>query len=57
MESHGEPGKIQVSRATYQLLQEHFSFEARGKVNIKGKGLLETWFLVGRRPRPPSPPE
>ena len=49
MESHGEPGKIQVSKDTYQLLKDDFLFEPRGPVAIKGKGEMETWFLVGRR--------
>jgi guanylate cyclase len=49
MESYGEPGKIQVSRATYELLKDDFLFEPRGPIAIKGKGDMETWFLVGRR--------
>jgi guanylate cyclase len=49
MESHGEPGKIQVSRDTYELLKDDFLFEPRGAIAIKGKGDMETWFLVGRR--------
>ena len=49
MESHGTPGKIQVTRATYELLKEEFELERRGTVPIKGKGDVETWYLVGRR--------
>jgi len=48
MESNGLAGKIQVTRATYELLKESFLFERRGVVEIKGKGEMETWFLVGR---------
>lgn len=50
MESHGEPGRIQISRATYDLISDDFLFEPRGAINIKGKGKMETWYLVGRRP-------
>jgi len=49
MESHGTPNRIQVTRATYELLREEFVLEPRGTVNVKGKGELETWYLVGRR--------
>ena len=46
MESHGLPGRVQVSAASAQQLQEHFEVESRGVVEVKGKGSLETWFLV-----------
>jgi adenylate cyclase len=49
METHGTPGRIQVTRDTYELLREEFLFEPRGTVSIKGKGDVETWYLVGRR--------
>ena len=50
MESHGTPGRIQVTRATYELLRDEFVLERRGPVTIKGKGDVETFYLVGRRP-------
>ena len=49
MESAGTPGRIQVTRATYELLGDAFVFEPRGTVSVKGKGEMETWYLVGRR--------
>ncbi|HET8785199.1 MAG TPA: adenylate/guanylate cyclase domain-containing protein [Candidatus Limnocylindrales bacterium] len=49
MESHGTPGRIQVTRATYELLKDEFDFEPRGTIVVKGKGEVETWYLVGRR--------
>jgi adenylate cyclase len=52
MESHGTPGRIQVARATYELLADEFEFEPRGTIAVKGKGEMEAWYLVGRRPRP-----
>ena len=48
MESQGTPGQIQVTRATYELLKDEFELEPRGTVPIKGKGDVETWYLVGR---------
>jgi adenylate cyclase len=49
MESHGTPGQIQVTQATRELLDDEFRLESRGTVPIKGKGDVETWYLVGRR--------
>ena len=49
MESHGTPGQIQVTRATYELLKDDFELERRGTVDVKGKGEIETWYLVGPR--------
>ena len=51
MESQGTPGEIQVTRATYELLRDEFELEPRGTVAIKGKGDVETWYLVGRHAR------
>jgi adenylate cyclase len=49
MEAHSEPGQIQITRATYELLRDEFVCERRGPVQVKGKGEMETWFLLGRR--------
>jgi adenylate cyclase len=54
MESHGTPGRIQISRATYELVKGEFECEPRGLVPIKGKGEMETWYLVGPRVRIPA---
>jgi adenylate cyclase len=48
MESSGVPGQIQVTQATYDRLRDRYRFEARGQIDVKGKGLLSTYFLVGR---------
>ncbi|HXI79810.1 MAG TPA: adenylate/guanylate cyclase domain-containing protein [Verrucomicrobiae bacterium] len=48
MESHGLPGRIQVSHAVMERLTGVFRFESRGLVDIKGKGPTQTWWLVGR---------
>jgi class 3 adenylate cyclase len=49
MESHGEPGRIHVSEAVYQQLQQQFIFQERGSIDIKGKGMMPTWFLTAER--------
>lgn len=49
MESHGVPGCIQVTEATYQRLHNQYVFEARGVISVKGKGEMMTYFLTGRR--------
>jgi adenylate cyclase len=49
MESQGTPGQIQVTRATYELLRDDFVLERRGTVSVKGKGEMETWYLVEAR--------
>jgi adenylate cyclase len=49
MESTGEPGRIQVAPEMYERLKDRFEFDARGVVEIRGKGLMRTWFLTGRR--------
>ncbi len=45
MESHSLPGRIQISAATRAMVGERFKFERRGAIEVKGKGLMETFFL------------
>jgi adenylate cyclase len=49
MESHSTPGEIQITQATYELLKDEFVCTPRGTILVKGKGEMETWFLVGPR--------
>jgi class 3 adenylate cyclase len=49
MESHGEPGTIQVTEAVQQRLSPKYEFAYRGEIDVKGKGRMRTWFLTGRR--------
>jgi class 3 adenylate cyclase len=49
MESQGTPGRIQITRATYELLADEFECEPRGTIAVKGKGEVEAWYLI--RPR------
>src|SRR5512140_3617131 len=48
MESHGSGGCIQITQDTYELIKDHFACEPRGKVNVKGKGEISVWHVVGR---------
>lgn len=48
MESHGKPGQIQVTKATFEKIQNRYRFESRGMIEIKGKGLMEAYWLMGR---------
>jgi class 3 adenylate cyclase len=48
MESTGVPGCIQVTERTCRRLRGRYRLERRGPVQVKGKGELVTWFLVGR---------
>lgn len=47
MESNGEVGRVNISQATYELLKDdpQFTFESRGKVDVKGKGEMQMWFV------------
>jgi len=67
MESHGTSGRIQIARATKELLADEFVCEPRGTIPVKGKGEIEAWYLVGPRadatgqhrvhPEPVRPPK
>jgi class 3 adenylate cyclase len=48
MESTGIAGRIQVSGAVEERLRDRYRLESRGLVEIKGKGLMETFFLLDR---------
>ena len=52
MESHGIPGEIQVTEAVYERLAEKFEFVLRGRLEVKGKGLMDTYLLQARRATP-----
>ena len=48
LESHGTPGRIQVTAQTAERLANSFRFEPRGMVELKGKGSVECHYLIGR---------
>jgi class 3 adenylate cyclase len=52
MESRGLPGKIQVSPATYTQLKDDYQLDDRGIVEIKGFGLMQTYWLSAKKNAP-----
>ena len=49
METTDVEGRIQVPQDVYERLNHDFVLEERGGVDIKGKGVMHTWYLVARR--------
>lgn len=45
MEQSSEPGRINISKATYELVKNDFQFQHRGKIKAKNKGTLDMYFL------------
>ena len=45
MESHGIPGCIHISEATYMQLKGIFPIDSRGTIEVKGKGKMKTYIL------------
>ncbi|CAN7996131.1 unnamed protein product [Ixodes pacificus] len=53
MDSTGLPNHTQVTEEVYQLLRDGpYVFQCRGKVKVKGKGEMTTYFLVDRKTAP-----
>lgn len=50
MESYGVPEMIHTSRQVYDQLKGKYIFEKRGLIDIKGKGMMETYFLMDKFP-------
>ena len=49
MESQGTAGQIQIGRATYDRINGQFLCRPRGTIELKGKGAVDTWYLVARK--------
>jgi adenylate cyclase len=49
METTDEEGRIQVPHSVYERIRHSFLLVERGDVDVKGKGIIHTWYLVGRR--------
>lgn len=49
MEQLSDPGEVMVSTSTYNLLYKHYLLVRRGRFEIKGKGMMDAFFLQGRR--------
>lgn len=48
METTDVEGRIQVPHNVYERLRDAFVLEERGAVEVKGKGVMQTWYLMGR---------
>jgi class 3 adenylate cyclase len=51
MESSGVAGRIQVTPAVERTLRDRYAFEERAPIDVKGKGVMRPYLLVGRRMR------
>ena len=52
LESHGAAGRVHVAASTRERLAHRFEFELRGTIVVKGKGEMETYYLIGpKEPR------
>ena len=49
MESTDSVGRIQVPETMYQRLKGDFVLQERGRIDVKGKGPMRTWYLIGRK--------
>jgi class 3 adenylate cyclase len=47
MESHGVPGRVQVTERAFQRLRDRYRFEPRGAIEVKGKGIMSPYLLIG----------
>jgi adenylate cyclase len=58
IESTDPVGKIQVTEDVYERVRHEFVLEERGEIDVKGKGVMRTWFLLDRKPAdgPPAEP-
>ena len=54
MESQGLAGVIQVTASTYERLQGKYQFDERGGIEVKGRGHMATYLLIGKLERAPE---
>jgi adenylate cyclase len=57
METTDLEGHIQVPQDLYERLRDRFVLEERGDIDVKGKGVMHTWYLVSRRSVPAPAPD
>ena len=48
MESNSEPGKINVSEATYKLIKDQYKCSFRGEIEAKNKGMMKMYFVESK---------
>jgi adenylate cyclase len=51
METNSQPGRVNISEATYNLVKYQFECEYRGKMQAKNKGMIDMYFVKGERAR------
>jgi class 3 adenylate cyclase len=51
MESHSEAGSIHITGEVYELIKNEFDCKSRGEIQVKGKGSMTTYFLIGEKGR------
>jgi class 3 adenylate cyclase/HAMP domain-containing protein len=49
LEGTAEPMKIHVSESVHARLEDSYLFEERGEVELKNRGKLRTYYLVGKK--------
>jgi guanylate cyclase len=49
MESHGAGGVIQITERTFELIKDDFICEPHGLLNVKGKGDMNVWYVLGKK--------
>jgi class 3 adenylate cyclase len=49
MESQGLPGMIQITSDFKDQVGDRYTFEQREKIQVKGKGLMQTYFLLDKK--------
>jgi len=49
MESQGIANEIQITQTTYEIVEQQFVCKRRGKIEVKGRGEVETWLVVNAR--------
>ena len=52
MESNGEPGKVNISSATYDKVKEHYQCLHRGKISAKNIGEVDMYFVESKITKP-----
>jgi len=50
MQTHGHKGAIQVTARTHDILQDKYLFQPRGEIAVRGKGMMQTYFLTQKLP-------
>ena len=55
MESHALPGTIQVTERAYERLRHRYELRQRGMIEVKGKGPMTCYLLIGPRADPAHP--